>query len=87
MQGIEELKAAVVRAALSLAAEKSWTDISFYKISQKSGFDEADVRAVFRDKEAIISAYMQQVDDRVSLTVDESEGEARKLNAIFFLIC
>ena len=72
MQDIRDVKNKVIQASLSLAAVEAWGDITIYKIAQKADLDQADVHALFEDKNAILAAYGAQVDAQVS---DNLEGQ------------
>ena len=83
MQEIRLLKEDVIQAALKLAAEKNWNDISLYKISVQAGYEETEVHALFDDKEAIVAAYVHKIDEQIAenfkdMAVD-GEGERDRL--------
>ena len=77
--GVKSVKDSVVDAALSLAAEQAWQDVSFDDIIESAKVDLADAREYFDDKEDILSAYGRRVDrkvfDNISLSDELSERE------------
>lgn len=59
-------KGRVVKAALDLASERSWTSIALRDIADKAGVPLADLRKDFAGgKPAILGEFMRQVDDAV----------------------
>ena len=65
MQDIEHLKNKVIQSALALAEMHNWADVTFHQIVRHCDCNEADIRAIFDDNDAIISAYGREVDLRV----------------------
>ncbi|MGE0744081.1 MAG: TetR family transcriptional regulator [Rhodospirillales bacterium] len=60
----------IVDAALALAAERSWRDISLADIAAEAGGSLADVHAAFRSKPAILAAFVDRIDDAVLAGMD-----------------
>ena len=58
-------RAKVVRAALDLAKERSWGDISLTDIAQAANLSLADLRREFSCKSDIIRAFQKEVDAEV----------------------
>jgi AcrR family transcriptional regulator len=77
----KSVKDSIIDAALSLAAEEGWQDISFEQITLAAQVSEAEVLEYFDDKSDILVAYGRRVDARLFkevpeiLTEDMSERE------------
>ena len=56
---------AVIKAALALAAETPWNDVSLTDIAAGAKMAENDLRALFSSKVAILTAYDRSIDDLV----------------------
>ena len=77
---------AVIAAALSLAAEGDWNDVTLKVIAKKAKVPLADLLECFADKNAIVAAYMRQVDRAVLERLDsdiEQEAVRDRLLDIF----
>ena len=66
----------IISAALKLAAERPWSDVTLRDIGTAAGLGLAEVRREFGSKGAIIAAFTRVVDDAVlarapSLTADQ----------------
>ncbi|HPF78156.1 MAG TPA: TetR family transcriptional regulator [Alphaproteobacteria bacterium] len=61
----KSLKDRVVDAALALAAEEGWNDVSFEQIAAAAQADMAEAREYFDDKTDILVAYGRRVDRQV----------------------
>jgi ubiquinone biosynthesis protein COQ9 len=65
-----------IDAALALAAERPWREVSLADIAQRAGTDEAALRRVHRSKAAIVAAFMRRIDEAVSAgTAPDADGE------------
>lgn len=75
----KSLKDRVIAAALALAAEEGWNDVSFEQIIAAAAVDIAEAREYFDDKTDILVAYGRQVDrfvlDNVAFGEDMSARE------------
>ena len=58
-------KGRVVQAALDLAAERAWADVSMRDIANAAGISLADLRRLFGSKTQILTGYIRAVDDAV----------------------
>jgi AcrR family transcriptional regulator len=47
----------IVEAALELAAERGWADVRLHQIAERAGLSLAEVRAEFRDQDAVANAW------------------------------
>ncbi len=74
------LKDKAIDAALSLAVDKSWDDVSFEEIIEKAGVALEDAHEYFDDKVDILAAYSRKIDremmKNISNVSDMSHREA-----------
>jgi len=54
-----------VAAALKLAAERPWTEVSLQDIAERAGASLAELRKAFPSKSAILASFIRSVDDAV----------------------
>jgi len=65
-----------IDAALALAAERRWRDVSLADIAARAGMEGAALRAQHRSKAAILDAFVRRVDDAVAAgTAPDAEDE------------
>ena len=55
-----------IDAALALAVEKRWRQVSLADIADRAGIDEAALRRDYRSKTAIVDGFVRRIDDAVS---------------------
>ncbi|WP_035725286.1 TetR family transcriptional regulator [Fodinicurvata fenggangensis] len=69
----------IIDATLKLAAQRDWLDISLSEIASEAGVTLAAIHERFSNKQAIISAYVREVDAAVLADSDavDMEGSAR----------
>lgn len=65
-QDIETMKSQVIQAALNLAAEKRWDEVSMTQIAVEADINIADIIPILADKTDILCAYGRQVDAQVA---------------------
>lgn len=65
MIDLSTVKGRVIAAAMRLAAERPWEDITFLDIAGAAGANLAEVRREFSGKGEILSAFARIVDDHV----------------------
>jgi AcrR family transcriptional regulator len=65
-----------IDAALALAAEKGWRQISLADIAARAGMEETALRREYRSKNAILHTFVRRIDDAVSAgTPPDAGGE------------
>jgi len=64
-----------VRAALELAKERDWGDISLIDIAQAANLSLADLRREFSCKTDILRAFQSEVDAEVLAKVDPGNNQ------------
>ena len=69
---------AIVDAAMELAVEKDWTDITLADIAEKAGLSLAELRRHVSGRDEILRHFARRVDEQVlaSLEQDPLEGDA-----------
>lgn len=81
------LKDRVIDAALQLAAEEGWNDVSFEQILMAADVDQADAFEYFDDKTDILIAFGRRVDRHVlDNTAISSESDMSTREKLFDLI-
>lgn len=66
-----------VRAAVDLAQERDWGEITLADIAQKAGLDLGDLRAEFFCKNDILRAFQIEVDKEVLAKTKRADGSVR----------
>lgn len=79
--GVDE---AIVAAALALAAGGDWNDVTLKAVAKKAKISLTDLLERFADKNAIVAAYMRQVDravlDRLDADIENEVTRDRLLD-------
>src|SRR5688572_14327525 len=75
----EHLRQTVVRATVPLLGE--YETLTMSRIAEAAGIGEADLLAIFPDKDAVIEAWTSMAMARLQAASDPA-GEVRKLDAI-----
>lgn len=76
----------VISAALRIAAERPWQDVSLRQIGEAAGMNLAELSDLFSSKAEILSAFVRHVDKEVLANAPApQEGEARR-DALFEVI-
>ena len=69
----------LIEAALKLAAEKPWGDVSLVDIAAAAGLNLAEVRAVAGSKSQIVAAVLRRTDEQVLAQVKgRTEGQSAR---------
>jgi ubiquinone biosynthesis protein COQ9 len=77
----------IVAAALKLAAERPWSDITLLNIAQEAGLTLADLRHEFATKSEILIAFARAIDDQVLRSAPTHNGGATaSRDAIFDIV-
>ena len=79
-------RAKAVRAALKLAAERGWGEISLADIAQEAGLSLAELRREFSCKSDIISAFQKEVDAEVLAKAKIAGPEQSPRDRLFDII-
>ncbi len=76
----------VISAALRLAAEKPWQEVSLRQIAEAAGMNLAELSEEFSSKADILSAFLRQIDKHVLATAPApQEGESQR-DALFEVV-
>jgi ubiquinone biosynthesis protein COQ9 len=76
----------IVAAALKLAAERPWSDITLLNIAQEAGLTLADLRHEFATKSDILVAFARAVDDQVLRAAAGNGGAIASRDSIFDVV-
>ena len=76
----------IIDAALKLAENKEWPEISIAEIARAAKVSLAQVRAEFSGKSAILRAFMAQIDQVVLDQAAEDVGEEEPRDRLFDIV-
>ncbi len=76
----------VIDAAMSLAAERGWRDLSLAEIAQAAKLPLSEVYPEFPSKQAILGRLMRRVDAAVLAEEDRDPAEGRARDRLFDVI-
>lgn len=79
-------RAKAVRAALKLAAERKWGEISLADIAQEAGVSLSELRREFSCKSDIISAFQKEVDAEVLAKAKSAGPEQSPRDRLFDIV-
>lgn len=80
------IKGRLVAAAMTLAAEKPWHDVTLQDIGQRAGVSLVDLRHEFGSKGEVLAAFVRMVDDAVLARVPQRSGTQSTRDAIFEVV-
>jgi ubiquinone biosynthesis protein COQ9 len=87
MPDLHTAKDRIVSAALKLAAERPWSDITLLNIAEEAGLTLADLRQEFATKSEILIAFARGIDDQVLRNAPAGNGGAvASRDAIFDIV-
>lgn len=76
----------ILSAALSLAASKSWSEVTLLDIARSADLPLTELRAEFATKNDIIAALLRAVDDEVLKRAAKSEASEEKRDLLFDIV-
>ena len=79
-------KGRVITAALRLAGERPWADVSMLDIAEAAGVGLVDLRREFPSKSAILSAFTRAIDDVVLAAAKRPQPGTAPRDAIFEVV-
>ncbi len=79
-------KGRVVTAALRLAAERPWAEITLFDIAEASGLGLVEMRKEFGSKSQIVQSFMRQIDDVVLAKAARPQPGTLPRDAIFEVV-
>lgn len=80
------IKGRVVEAALKLAAERAWKDVTLIDIAERAAVTLAELREVFADKGAIVRGFVRAVDDELLRNAKRPQSGEGRRDALFEVI-
>ena len=79
-------KGRIVTAALRLAAERPWADVTLLDIAEASGTGLVELRKEFGSKSKIVQAFMREIDDVVLAKATRPQPGTLPRDAIFEVV-
>lgn len=79
-------KGRIIAAAMKLAAEKPWREVSLIDIADGAGLTLADVREHFDGKPAIVRGFVRAVDDALLKAAKRPQADQGARDALFEVI-
>jgi len=80
------IKGRLVAAAMKLAAEKPWRDVTLQDIAQTAGVSLLDLRHEFGSKGEVLAAFVRMVDDAVLARAPQRSGTQSTRDAVFEVV-
>jgi AcrR family transcriptional regulator len=81
-----KLRGRIIAAAMNLAAERPWKDITLLDIAEAAGVTLVDLKQEFSSKSAILTAFTRAVDDEVLRKAPKREKDTAPRDAIFEIL-
>ena len=79
-------KGRLIAAALKLAEERAWGDITLLDIAEKAEMPLDEVRRAFGAKSQILAAFMRAVDDQVLKAAAQRQADQPKRDQLFEIV-
>ncbi len=76
----------ILKAALDLAAEKPWADVTLGDVAERAGVTLADLRANVAGKADLLAKLLRAIDDEVLRTAGKPAADVGKRDALFEVI-
>lgn len=80
------IRGRLVAAAMKLAAEHPWSEVTLAKIAETAGVSLVDVRNEFDSKGDVLAAFVRYVDDAVLARVPQRSGTQPARDALFEVV-
>jgi ubiquinone biosynthesis protein COQ9 len=80
------IKGRLVAAAMKLAAERPWREVTLAAIAETAGVSLVDVRNAFDTKGEVLAAFVRMVDDAVLARAPQRSGTQPVRDALFEVI-
>jgi AcrR family transcriptional regulator len=80
------IKGRLVAAAMKLAAEHPWREVTLAQISEAAGISLVDVRNAFSGKGEVLAAFVRMVDDAVLARAPQRSGTQPPRDALFEVV-
>ncbi len=79
-------KGRIVTAALRLAAERPWSDVTLFDIAEAAGIDLVQLRKEFGSKSKVVQSFMREIDDVVLAKATRPQPGTLPRDAIFEVV-
>ncbi|MEO8421256.1 MAG: TetR family transcriptional regulator [Hyphomicrobium sp.] len=80
------IRGRLVAAAMKLAAERPWRDVTLAQIAETAGVSLVDVRGAFDSKADVLAAFVRNVDDAVLARAPQRSGSQPARDALFEVV-
>ena len=80
------IKGRLVAAAMKLAAERPWREVTLASIAETAGVSLVDVRNAFDTKGEVLAAFVRMVDDAVLARAPQRSGAQPVRDALFEVV-
>lgn len=80
------LRGRIIAAAMKLAAERPWTDVTLLDIAEATGVTLVDLKQEFSSKSGILAAFTRAVDDEVLRQAPKRESGMSPRDAVFEIL-
>lgn len=80
------IRGRLVAAAIKLAAERPWREVTLADIAAAANVSLVDVRAEFQSKGDVLAAFVRMVDDAVLARVPQRSGSQPARDALFEVV-
>ena len=80
------IRGRLVAAAMKLAAERPWREVTLAQIAETAGVSLVDVRGAFDSKADVLAAFVRNVDDAVLARAPQRTGSQPARDALFEVI-
>lgn len=80
------LKSRVIAAAMRLAAERPWTDITLRDIAGSANTTLADIKDTFASKDEVLAAFVDMIDGEVLRRAPANDTSGSKRDAVFEIV-
>ena len=80
------IRGRLVAAAMKLAAERPWREVTLAQIAETAGVSLVDVRREFDTKADVLAAFVRSVDDAVLARAPQRTGAQPARDALFEVI-
>jgi AcrR family transcriptional regulator len=82
----QTLRGRIIEAAMKLAAERPWKDVTLLDIAEATGVTLVDLKREFSSKSDILAAFTRAVDDEVLRRAPKRESTTSRRDALFEIL-
>lgn len=82
----QTLRGRIIEAAMKLAGERPWKDVTLLDIAEATGVKLVDLKQEFSSKSEVLSAFSRAVDDEVLRRAPKREATTSPRDAVFEIL-